>query len=210
MPQDEYNWIARGYDTLIEPFNRSLRPIALKLFRPAAGAAILDVGCGTGTQLAFYSAQGFHPAGIDLSGAMLAVARTRRNRRTLISRGDAARMPFRSRPLTGPWQPLCCMKWRQTPDPRCLLDMKRILKESGRLGIVDYHPARAPTLKGWLSRAFIRGVEFAAGRRHFTNYRAFYGGWRYPDTGGPAWPGDRAPETGQRGQYRHLSIAPGH
>jgi ubiquinone/menaquinone biosynthesis C-methylase UbiE len=173
MPHDDYHRIAWGYDFLIEPFNRSLRSVAFRVFRPEAGADILDVACGTGTQLAFYRDQGFHPAGIDLSAAMLAVARKRLDRRTMISRGDAASMPWRRR--TFDWALASFVLHEMAPGTRSevLLDMTRILKKTGRLGIVDYHPERAPTLKGWVSRAVIRGIEFAAGRRHYANYRHF-------------------------------------
>ena len=42
---------AKKYDSFVEPFNRALRKIGMKLYPPEAGIEALDVGCGTGTTL---------------------------------------------------------------------------------------------------------------------------------------------------------------
>lgn len=173
MPHDEYNWIAWGYDSLIEPFNRSLRSVAFRFFQPAAGTTILDVGCGTGTQLAFYRQKGFRPIGIDLSAAMLGKTRDRLDHGTLVCQGDATRLPYRSRSVDWALSMLVLHEMDAPIRPAVLKEMTRVIKENGRLGIVDYHPEGTPTLKGWVSRAMIRSIEFAAGRRHYRSYRHF-------------------------------------
>lgn len=173
MPHDEYNRIAWGYDSLIEPFNRSLRSVAFRFFQPASGATILDVGCGTGTQLAFYRQKGFRPIGIDLSAAMLGKARDRLDQGTLVCRGDATRLPYRSRSVDWALTTFVLHEMDAPIRPAVLTEMRRAIKENGRLGIVDYHPGKKRTLKGWVSRAMIRSIEFAAGRRHYRSYRHF-------------------------------------
>lgn len=45
--------------------------------QPAAGARLLDVGCGTGDFLLFARARSWHPTGIDLSERAAAQARAR-------------------------------------------------------------------------------------------------------------------------------------
>jgi len=173
MPHDEYNRIAWGYDSLIEPFNRPLRSVAFRFFQPASGATILDVGCGTGTQLVFYRQKGFRPIGIDLSSAMLGKARDRLDHGTLVCRGDATRLPYRSRSVDWALTTFVLHEMDASIRPAVLTEMRRAIKENGRLGIVDYHPEKARTLKGWVSRVMIRSIEFVAGRRHYRSYRHF-------------------------------------
>ena len=173
MGKDEYGWIAWGYDTLIEPFNQSLRTLAYRFFKPEPGMAILDVGCGTGTQVAFYADKGFRPVGIDLSAAMLQKARSRLDTRSLVCRGDATSMPYRRQSFD--WSLATFVLHEMAAETRSavLQEMIDLLKNNGRLGIVDYHPDRLPTPKGWASRTVIRAIEFAAGRRHYRNYKHF-------------------------------------
>jgi len=173
MPQDTYHRTAWCYDALIEPFIRSLRPTAFDFFQPAANAAVLEIACGTGTQLAFYRDQGFRPMGIDLSAAMLGQACRRLGRAGVLCRGDAARLPFPAQSFDWAVATLALHEMAAATRTRVMAEMARIIKTSGRLGVVDYHPQRALTLKGWVSRGVIRCIEFAAGRRHYANYRQF-------------------------------------
>ena len=61
---------------------------------PREGMDVLDVGCGTGIQLASYQEAGCRVSGIDASQAMLNVARRRLGERADLQLGDAARMPY--------------------------------------------------------------------------------------------------------------------
>lgn len=173
MRHDHYHRTAWCYDTLIEPFIRSLRPKAFDLFRPPANAAILEIGCGTGTQLAFYRGQGFRPICIDLSEAMLGQARRRLGAAGMLCRGDAARLPFPAQSFDWALVTLALHEMAAATRTGVMAEMTRIIKASGRLGVVDYHPQGEPTLKGWVARGVIRCIEFAAGRRHYANYRYF-------------------------------------
>jgi ubiquinone/menaquinone biosynthesis C-methylase UbiE len=111
--------------------------------------------------------------GIDLSAAMLTRARRRLGRDSAICRGDAACLPFPAQSFD--WALVAFALHEMAPGTRAavLAEMRRVIKETGRLGIIDYHPEPVPTFKGWMSRSFIRCVEFAAGRRHYINYRHF-------------------------------------
>jgi ubiquinone/menaquinone biosynthesis C-methylase UbiE len=73
--QDAHKSHAANYDKLCEPTAAKLREIGLRLFPPRDNLSILDVGCGTGTQLALYRRAGCSLHGIDTSEAMLAVDR---------------------------------------------------------------------------------------------------------------------------------------
>ncbi|MGD9332943.1 MAG: methyltransferase domain-containing protein [Desulfobacterales bacterium] len=170
---DEYQRIAPWYDLLIDPFNRALRPIGLSLFQPAEGARVLEVGCGTGTQLAFYQDQGYRVAGIDLSPAMLQVARGRLAGRSSICRGDAARLPYPDDSFDLVLAALVLHEMAPPQRLAVLEDMSRVLARNGHIGLIDYHPRPKRSLKGYLASAIIHGVERAAGRQHYANYRQF-------------------------------------
>jgi ubiquinone/menaquinone biosynthesis C-methylase UbiE len=52
-------------------------------------------------------------------------------------------------------------------------EMRRVLKPSGRILIIDYHPGPVRSLKGWLFKGMIFFIEWLAGGEHFRNYRQF-------------------------------------
>ena len=69
---DPYRRIARFYDAMVEPFNATLRRYVVKVARPKEGMKVLEVGCGTGTNLELFADAGCEIAGIDLSPSMMA------------------------------------------------------------------------------------------------------------------------------------------
>ena len=91
---DPYRRTARFYDTLTEPPNTILRKIALDMCRPREGMKVLEVGCGTGSNLSLYENAGCEVFGIDLSPAMLEVARQKLSEHADLRLGDAAQMPY--------------------------------------------------------------------------------------------------------------------
>lgn len=171
--QDDYRRIAPWYDRLLGPFIRSWRATGLARLHPGEGAVVLEVGCGTGAQLAFYRAHGCRVTGIDMSPAMLGVARSRLGNRTMICQGDGARLPYPD----GAFDLVLATLVLHEIDPAARLavleDMARVLHQDGRIGIIDYHPLPQPTVIGWGTRILMRGIERSAGRRHYANYRRF-------------------------------------
>ena len=57
--------------------------------------------------------------------------------------------------------------------PAVISEMTRVVKQGGRILLIDYHlgPIRFP--KGWVFKAIILFFEIMAGREHFMNYRDF-------------------------------------
>ncbi len=170
---DDYRRIAPWYDVLIGPFIRMLRPIGLSLFQPGRNSRILEIGCGTGTQLAFYRSRGGRITGIDLSSAMLQAARARLDRGTLVCRGNAARLPYPEEAFDLVMASLVLHEMDPAVRSAVVEDMLRVTVPHGRLGIIDYHPQPRPSLKGAVANTIIRGIERAAGRRHYANFCHF-------------------------------------
>ena len=91
---DAYRRVARWYDSIFGRLNTGLRGLGLKTLPPREGMDVLDVGCGSGIQLAAYQEAGCRVSGIDTSQAMLNVAHRRLRERADLRLGDAARMPY--------------------------------------------------------------------------------------------------------------------
>lgn len=96
-----YDRRARSYDLLEAPFERRARAAGLRLLAAMSGERILEIGCGTGHTVAALAPR-IGPAGrligVDLSAAMLAVARTRVRRRgaerVVFLQADARSIPL--------------------------------------------------------------------------------------------------------------------
>lgn len=172
MP-DAYRRIARIYDPLFDKMNKGLRLAGIRTFRPAKGMDILDVGCGTGAHLELYQRYGCNLYGIDLSPSMLEVARKRLGDSARLEPGDATRMPYEDRKFD---LALCMLSLHEMGGQTrsgVLSEMKRVLKEEGRILLIDFHPGPYQPLQGWISKVIIFFSELAAGREHFKHYRQF-------------------------------------
>lgn len=80
----QYGDVAAVYDTLMASvphaawLTRIERAVQARRPRPAAGMAALDIACGTGIVTELLARRGYAPVwGVDLSPAMIAVARTK-------------------------------------------------------------------------------------------------------------------------------------
>ena len=89
--KDPYKKISKVYDKFIEPPTVVLRKIMLKMFPPKEGMRVLEIGCGTGTNLKLYQKAGCEVYGIDLSPSMLKVASNKL--------GEQARMATQNPPV---------------------------------------------------------------------------------------------------------------
>ena len=143
----------------------------LDVAAPAAGARVLDVGCGTGIvarRAAASVGPGGHVAGVDLNEGMLAVARAASATvRPPIEwrQGDAAKLPFPD----GSFDVALSQQMLQfASDPSAVLrEMRRVLASEGRAAVVVCRPiAQSPhyaALAALLGRHV--GPEAEAGMR---------------------------------------------
>lgn len=171
MTSDAYGRLARLQDAALEPLNAPLREIAVRISGVTRGSRVLDVGCGTGTQLARYVAAGCDVAGIDTSEAMLSRARERLGPAVDLRRADAERIPFDDASFDVVTATLVLHELTPLKREAVAEEMVRVLADSGRLLVIDFAPGPLRGLKGRVLRAFSVVAELAA--RHLRRSRAF-------------------------------------
>jgi len=171
--KDPYRITARIYDRLFDSMNKGIKLVGIRLFRPSKGMSILDIGCGTGSHLELYQRYECNLYGLDLSPSMLDVARERLGDTAQLDLGDATDMPYEDNQFDLVISMLTLHE--MPPDIRSatLKEIKRVLKDDGRILLIDFHPGPYQPLQGWISKVIIFVSELAAGGKHFKNYRHF-------------------------------------
>ena len=173
MNRDPYKKLAKFYDSFIEPFNTILRKIVLKMYLPKEGMRVLEVGCGTGTNLKLYQQAGCKVFGIDLSPSMVKVASEKLGEQADIKLGDASQMPYSDGSFDLVIAMLILHEMSGQIRLPVIAEMVRVLKQDGHLLLIDFHPGPILFPKGWLYKSIILFFEITAGREHFRNYRDF-------------------------------------
>ena len=107
---------------------------------PAKYGKVLDVACGTGTQLVALAKKGYQVTGIDLSPDMLSKAKGKLQRYPNASLlcGDATHMPFQDNAFD---ISLITFSLHDMPEEIAigvLMEMKRVTKKGGDIVVVDY------------------------------------------------------------------------
>ncbi|TDC73085.1 methyltransferase domain-containing protein [Streptomyces hainanensis] len=115
------------------PAVRALRARGHELLAPAPGAAVADVGCGTGLAVAELAERGAAAVGFDADEGMLAAARARRPGADL-RRGDALALPLADGALAGYRADRLL---HALPEPaRAVREARRVLAPGGRIVLV--------------------------------------------------------------------------
>jgi ubiquinone/menaquinone biosynthesis C-methylase UbiE len=127
---DDYDVLEPWYEHLYARVHAILRS-ALGHPTPSDTACALDAGCGTGFQAAVLAALGYRTHGIDVSPALLAVARRRLPRATFV-RGRLEALPYADRSFDAV---ACCGSTLSfVPAPETALqELGRVLRPGGRL-----------------------------------------------------------------------------
>ena len=173
MMKDPYHNVAAIYDRLFESMNKGLRLVGIRMFRPAKGMNILDVGCGTGTHLDLYRRYECNLYGLDMSPSMLEVAQKRLGDAAKLDFGNAASMPYENNQFDLIITMLSLHEMSPETRSAAIEEMKRVLKDGGHILLVDFNTGPIQPLQGWISKVIILFSELAAGREHFRNYRHF-------------------------------------
>ena len=147
MPTDESRrerW-RRYWDKHSASYDKEMRFFDRVLFKDSrawvcskAAGETLEVGVGTGLNLPFYHAD-VRLTGIDLSSAMLAIARRRANdldHAVELREADAHALPFPDKSFD---TVVCTFSLCAIPDERrAVSEMKRVLRPGGRLLLADH------------------------------------------------------------------------
>jgi ubiquinone/menaquinone biosynthesis C-methylase UbiE len=175
MIKDPYRNVAGIYDRLFDSMNKGLKLVGIRMFRPAKEMSILDVGCGTGSHLELYQRYKCNLYGLDVSPSMLDVARERLGDTAQLDLGDAIDMPYEDDKFDLVISMLTLHEMSPEIRSEVVKEVKRVLKDDGRILLIDFHPGPYQPLQGWISKTIIFISELAAGREHFKNYRQFMG-----------------------------------
>src|SRR5215211_5086898 len=139
---------APTYDRRMGFFERVLFGDGREWVCSRASGEVLEVAVGTGRNFPFYP-EGGRLTGIDLSPAMLKIARKRVDEVGVdadLREGDAQKRPF---PEASFDTVVCTLSLCNIPDDRrALAEMKRVLRPGGRLLLLDHVRA---TSKAWLT-----------------------------------------------------------
>lgn len=129
---------APRYDPAMRLFDRFLFGGGRRWVGSRARGDVLEVAVGTGLNLPFYPPDA-RLTGIDLSPAMLAVARDRAaglGREADLREGDAQALPFADASFD---TVVCTLSLCGIPDERAAIaQMRRVLRPGGRLLLLDH------------------------------------------------------------------------
>ncbi len=140
-----YSLIKRAFDILAPVYDLITLPIsgvrgrAVAFTNARAGDKVLDIATGTGKQAFAFARRGYDVTGIDLSEAMLKIAK-RKNRypNVRFQTADATGLPFESGSFD-----VTCISFALHDMPlfirkKVLKEMVRVTRPDGRIIIVDY------------------------------------------------------------------------
>jgi len=162
--RDPYGETARFYDLAFELPLRPLRRRALELAPPRPGLRVLDIACGTGSQLVLYARAGARCAGIDRSLAMLRQAGRKLPPTVTLLHGDGTRLPWADASFD---LVLTSMSLHEMPPRvrrRLLGEARRVLAADGWALVIDYASREAVAGgRGLLVRGVVYAIEAWAG-----------------------------------------------
>lgn len=166
-----YDRIAPYYEAIAGFWERRTRRRGLARLDAKAGETVLEIGSGPGHSMVSLAEDVGREGqiwGIDISPRMCHVARERLCTHALLERaqlicGDGAQLPFRLSSFDALFMSFT-LELFDTPEiPRVLAECKRVLKGSGRLGVVSMAKAEGSNplvpLYEWAHKQFPRFLD---------------------------------------------------
>lgn len=157
---------APGYDRQIAFFEKIWFTGGREWLCERARGRVLDVAIGTGRNLSCYPAD-VTLTGIELSPAMLAIARQRATglgRDVDLREGDAEHLPFDDASFD---TVVCTLSLCTIPDPVAAVgEMRRVLVPGGRLLLLDHIGSTWPPV--YAAQWLLERITIGAAGEHFT------------------------------------------
>lgn len=117
------------------PLDGKLLALAERLVqRLAPGERLLDVGCGTGRDLAWFTGRGLRAVGVDLSAGMLAFAQAHLETPRL-AQMDMLHLGFPPGSFAGLWSCASLLHLSKTAAPLALAAFRQVLRPGGALAL---------------------------------------------------------------------------
>lgn len=165
---DEYNRFARLYDPLLSSALSPVHRAVIELLVRHGCASMADLCCGTGMLVELAERSGMTATGVDISPAMLGVAR--RDRPGRFVRADASALPLADDSVDGASVTFSLHEKPRRAALAILAEARRIVRPGGIVAVADYRvrPDNGP----WTGR-MIRLVERLAGSAHHRHFREY-------------------------------------
>jgi len=140
-----YDRISRAYDYLTGALERKYAQMAVERLSVQEGETVLEIGFGTGhclRRIAESVGQMGKVYGVDISSGMLEITRRRLDKAQLTDRvelycGDAVSLPYSDDTLDAAFMSFTLELFDTAEIPRLLEEVKRVLKPTGRIGLIS-------------------------------------------------------------------------
>ena len=158
-----YDRIANAYDLIADANERAARQAGVRVLALVPGEDVLELGFGTGNEvldLAGLVGPTGKVAGIDISSGMLAVAERKLGEAALtvpidLRVGDARALPFAASSFDAVYTSFTLELFSEGDIPEVLAEVKRVLRPSGRIGVVSMATVRPGQHASALERAYV-------------------------------------------------------
>ena len=135
---EEYSWMAKGYDAFMTIF-----PIWKKWIKQVIphikGMKILEVSFGTGYLMTNYASNNYEIHGVDYNDKMLEITENKIKKLNItakLSQGNVEKLPFPDDTFD---TVINTMAFTGYPDgEKAMIELKRVLKHGGKLLLVDF------------------------------------------------------------------------
>jgi ubiquinone/menaquinone biosynthesis C-methylase UbiE len=162
-----------NYETLIDPLLEDIRKRTPEFSGMKAGDKVLDVCCGTGSQVIEYGRRGIIAIGIDISPRMLSAAKRNGIKQKVMDisfqLANAIHLPFPDNYFDYASISLGLHDKEKPIQYQIISEMKRVVKQDGAIILIDF---RVPLPKN-IWAFFVKTIEFFAGRSHYKAFKDY-------------------------------------